>query len=157
MTPNRQVFAYGYDILNSKKFQELDNYMQHGKLTVKDHSINVANAAIEYVDKYNIKCDKKSLVTGALLHDFFLYDWHDKGNRVNNLHAFTHPTIALKNAQTYYNLNEIEKDIIKKHMWPTTIVLPTYKEAWIIIWVDKVCAFKETFNIKRSVRVTNLY
>lgn len=152
MIPNRQVFEYGYDIIHSEKFQELENYMQHGNLTVKDHSINVANKAINYVDKYNIKCDKKSLVTGALLHDFFLYDWHDKGNRVGNFHAFTHPKTALKNAKQYYKLNKIEKDIIKNHMWPTTVILPKSKEAWIIIWVDKVCAFLETFNFEILIK-----
>ena len=147
MYPNREVFEYGYDILNSEKYQELDNYMQHGTLTVKDHSINVANKCIEYVNKHNIECDKKSLVVGALLHDFFLYDWHIKGNRLNKMHAFTHPAIALKNAEQYYELNKIEKDMIKKHMWPTTIVLPKEKETWIIVLIDKICAFQETLKI----------
>lgn len=155
MMPNKQVFKYGKEILNSERFQELDNYMQHGDLTVKEHCINVANRCIEYVDRHNITCDKKSLVVGALLHDFFLYDWHIKGNRWNKLHAFTHPKVALKNAENTYELNEIEKEIIKKHMWPTTFIPPRKKEAWVIVWVDKICAFQEI--LKLNVKVKAAY
>lgn len=151
MLPNRQVFKYGYEILNSAEFNRLDEFKQHGNLSVKEHSINVANKAIEYVDKYNINCDKKSLVVGCLLHDFFLYDWHTNKNRYSKLHAFTHPTTALKNANHYFELNEIEQEIIKKHMWPTTIIPPTKKEAWIIVWIDKKCAIQETLNIKLPI------
>lgn len=150
MCAKEQVLFFGNAILNSKKYQELDNYMQHGDTTVKGHCINVAIKSIEFVDKHKIKCDKKSLVVGCLLHDFFLYDWHEKGNRATNLHAFTHPTTALNNANKYFELNETEKEIIKKHMWPTTIILPTKKEIWVIVLIDKICAFQETFNTRRK-------
>lgn len=148
MTTLEQVEYYGKDIIYSQKYQELSNYMQHGNITVKEHCIHVAIKSIEFVEKYNINCDKKSLIIGCLLHDFFLYDWHDKGNRVHNLHAFKHPNIALDNAKKYFNLNNIEEEIIKKHMWPTTIIPPTKKEVWIIVLIDKICAFQETLNIR---------
>ena len=41
--------------------------------------------------------DKRSLIRGALLHDYFLYDWHDK-NKPAKFHGFTHPKIAFENA-----------------------------------------------------------
>ena len=42
--------------------------------------------------------------------------------------------------------NEIEKDIIAKHMWPLTLRhVPKYKESIIVTMVDKYCSTKETF------------
>ena len=61
-------------------------------------------------------------------------------------HGFTHPKVALDNAVKYFNLNNIEKDIIEKHMWPLTIrKVPKYKESVIVTMVDKYCSTQETF------------
>ena len=51
------------------------------------------------------------------------------------------------NAEKYFDLNKTEKEIIKKHMWPVTIIMPKRKETWIVVWADKVCAIKELLNI----------
>ena len=81
-----------------------------------------------------------------MLHDYFLYDWHNhihkKGWR--NLHGFTHPETALNNARKEYQLSSREQDIIKKHMWPLTLVPPLCREAWIVTAADKYCSFLET-------------
>ena len=62
-------------------------------------------------------------------------------------HGFTHPRTALENACKYFNLNEIEKDIIEKHMWPLTLrKVPKYKESVVVTMVDKYCSTKETFS-----------
>jgi len=53
---------------------------------------------------------------GWLLHDFFLYDWHADKKTSTKLHGFVHLCIAVKNANEYFSLNNIEKDIIEKHM-----------------------------------------
>ena len=47
--------------------------------------------------KWKLNCDKGSLVRGALLHDYFLYDWHQP-HKEYGLHGFTHPSTALRNA-----------------------------------------------------------
>lgn len=142
-----EVLYYGADIINSKAFQKMNKFMQHGDTTTLEHSINVAEVALRFVKKYNIKCDRRSLIVGCLLHDFFLYDYHDKNYKRKKLHAFRHPTIALTNAEKYFDLNKTEKEIIKKHMWPVTIIMPKRKETWIVVWADKVCAIKELLNI----------
>ena len=54
----------------------LDNFIQHGNTTCLWHSIAVAYYAYCFSQFFNIKCDEKSLIYGALLHDYFLYDWH---------------------------------------------------------------------------------
>ena len=142
---SEELFDLAEDILTSDVFNKMKNFTHHKKVNTLQHSINVAERSLAYVNKHGIKCNKRSLVVGCLLHDLFLYDYYEKGNRIARFHAFTHPKTALKNAEQYYELSDLEKEIIKKHMWPVTIIPPTKKEVWIIVWQDKVCAFKEMF------------
>jgi len=65
------------------------------------------------------------------------------------LHGFYHPGIALKNADQEYELTLREKDIIKKHMWPLTVVPPLCREAWIVTTADKYCSLLETLRLRR--------
>jgi uncharacterized protein len=89
--------------------------------------------------------DHRAAARGGLLHDLFLYDWRtttlDRGR-----HGFVHPRLALENASRIYSLNELEKDIIMKHMFPLTLQPPKYKESLVVCMVDKFCAVEETFN-----------
>ena len=78
----------------------------------------------------------------------FLYDWRHSKKKLNleGLHAFVHPKIALKNASKLFLLNDKEKDIIVKHMWPVTFFsLPKYKESYIITLTDKLSALKSFY------------
>ena len=47
-------------------------------------------------------------------------------------------------------LNEKEKDIIIKHMWPVTIEFPKSIEGFILTFVDKYCALSESLDILKS-------
>ena len=95
------------------------------------------------VDKFDIKVDKRSLVRGALLHDYFLYDWHDD-DPSHRLHGFTHAERALKNASNDFALNDIEKDMIYCHMFPLNISrVPRYNESLILCVADKISALKK--------------
>ena len=58
-----------------------------------------------------------------MLHDLFLYDWRINDPSRKGLHAFRHPRIAFNNSSEIFDLNEKEKDIILKHMWPLTVFL----------------------------------
>ena len=51
---------------------------------------------------------------------------------------------AHKNARRDFELNEIEQDMIRKHMFPLNPVPPKYRESWILCMADKICASKET-------------
>ena len=94
---------------------------------------------------------RRDLVRGALLHDYFLYDWHDKYHRdIKRLHGFYHPGIALRNAMKEYELTKREQDIIKKHMWPLTVIPPLCREAWIVTMADKYCSMLETMKIHKE-------
>lgn len=147
---NKTIREYGKDILSSKNFKSSHNNIQHGTITVMRHSIDVARASLRIADALKIKVKKKDLVRGALLHDFFLYDWH-VGNGVDNqkLHGFFHPGIALRNAEKEFDLTRREREIIKKHMWPLTPIPPRCKEAWIVTLADKYCSLLETLKIRK--------
>lgn len=135
-------------IVKNDKMQSTKSCVQHGDVSVFAHSMAVAAYSIKLADKLGIKYDRKSLIRGALLHDFFLYDWHETSNVGDGLHGFAHPLTASKNAVRYFNLNKKEMDIIRKHMWPLTITkMPKCRESWLVCAVDKYCSLLETFGL----------
>lgn len=143
----------GADIIGSEKFIRLKNFIQHGNVTVYEHSIHVALCAVKLNKKLGTGARVRELVRGALLHDYFLYDWHDKeapGNIHPKLHGFYHPGIALKNATRDFTLSEREKDIISKHMWPLTLNPPRCREAWLVCLADKYASTLETLRLKKG-------
>ncbi len=89
-----------------------------------------------------------NLIQGAILHDFYLYDWHNGRKRPEGLHGFNHPKIAVKNAKKYFNINKQVENIIASHMFPLTITkIPKSKEAFIVSIADKICAIKESLKM----------
>lgn len=123
----------------------MDKYLQHGNTSTYNHCLMVAYYSFYISNRLPIRFNTRSIVRGAMLHDFYLYDWHmpEEGHR---LHGFRHPSFALKNASKHFSLNSIEKDIIEKHMWPMTITrIPKYKEALLVSIIDKICSLAETF------------
>lgn len=133
-------------IINTEKFKTMKQIKQHRFATCYDHSINVATKCFLYAKKMKMKIDVSSLVRGALLHDFYLYDWRlNKKAHLN--HSYVHPRIALENARKEFGeLNKIEEDIILSHMWPVNFFrFPKYKESYLVCFSDKICAIKEFF------------
>ena len=132
----------------------MKTYTQHGTTTVFEHCVSVAKFSLlmaYYLERtLKIKVDRDSLVRAALLHDYFLYDWHDKTIPGHNIHGFTHPRTAMLNADRDFGLNAIEKDIISKHMFPLTIMPPRYRESVLVTLADKWCALCETFKVDVS-------
>ena len=138
---------YFYDTLEElcrqSRLLESHRYMQHGDTSVFRHSVSVAYFSYYLALKMNAPVDIHSLIRGALLHDYFLYDWHQKDS-AHRLHGFRHPKTALGNAQRDYHLNWKEKNIIARHMFPLIPVPPQCREAWIVCLADKWCALGET-------------
>ena len=136
-------------IVNDKRFEEEKNAMQHGNYTVYDHSINVARKCYNLVKKLKIKVDINSLVKGALLHDYFLYDWHKKES-YHRIHGIRHPKFARDNAKRDFGLTKKEENMILSHMFPLRLNIPRYKESIILCLVDKYCAITETLIKKKE-------
>lgn len=146
-----ELKKYAEDILNSANFQRTKEHIQHGNMTVNEHCINVAKTSLMIKKKFHITCNQRDLVRGALLHDYFLYDWHKKDlKNPHKLHGFYHPGRALRNAKKEYVLTKRQEDIIKKHMWPLTVVPPMCREAWIVTAADKYCSLMETFRLHKG-------
>ena len=148
---NMKLKEHAEDILNSEKFKSTIEYMQHGSIPVHRHCIDVAKQSLLISKTLRLKINERELVRGALLHDYFLYDWHDKNREgFKHGHGFYHANVALKNAKEDYDLSHREQDIIKKHMWPLTVVPPRYKESWVVTLADKYCSTLETLRIRKS-------
>lgn len=142
------------DIVENSSIISLKEHVQHMKGSRYKHCYEVA--FYTYVLCKKMGLDYISATRGAMLHDFYFYDWRNKGvEGQKRFHAYRHPRIALHNANQNFSLNEVEKDIILKHMWPLTIRLPKYSESYIVTFIDKYCATKEFFRFlkyKKNLR-----
>lgn len=137
------------DLIQNELVWTMASFVQHSDITCLEHSIYVSY--ISFLICKRLDFDYSSAARGGLLHDFFLYDWHIKESH-HGLHGLIHPYTALQNANKSFDLNDLEKDIIVKHMWPLTLKLPKYKEAFIVSFVDKYCAIMEIIKLgNRSV------
>ena len=135
-------------VIEKADMQATKKLIQHGNVSVFAHSLAVAAYSMKLADMLGWDIDKRSLIRGALLHDFFLYDWHLINDIGDGLHGFAHPNTASKNAMRHFTLNKRETDIIRKHMWPLTFTkLPRYRESWLVCIADKYCSFIETLGL----------
>lgn len=138
------------ELEQTSRFPMEKQYVQHGRTSIYDHSIQVARFSLYLAQKLPVRVDRRSLIRGALLHDYFLYDWHvpDDSHR---LHGFKHPKTAWKNAKADFLLTPIEENIIRRHMFPLTLIPPACRESWIVCLADKYCALRETlFYVRRK-------
>lgn len=133
------------DIITNETVKQMKNFRQHCDTSCYEHCLHVAYYSYFLCKKLGL--DYISTARAAMLHDLFLYDWRKKYRNVDlsGLHAFIHPKIALKNASELFELNNLEKDIIEKHMWPVTLSFPKYKESYIVTIMDKYSACLETY------------
>ena len=131
------------DLINQDKVQEMKMYRQHHKINCFEHCLFVSYNTYLICKKYHL--DYISAARAGMLHDLFLYDWRKRQDGRKGLHAFTHGKKAYEEASTFLNLNDKEKDMIIKHMWPVTPAIPKYKETFIITLVDKYFAVAEAF------------
>lgn len=138
-----EYYACVEDIIESAPVLKMRDYMQHGVTNCYQHCLNVSY--YNYRVCRALGLDARAGARAGLLHDLFLYDWHDCGKkRFREKHGFTHPQCALENASRHFLLSCREKDIILRHMFPLTLTLPRYKETVVIILVDKYCGLLET-------------
>lgn len=136
-------------VCSSSRMNKSRTFYQHGKINIYVHSLRVAYICYYWVKKYHLHVDEKALIRGALLHDYFLYDWHDKEHEHKRPHGFFHPSAALCNAKQDFILTRKEENIIQRHMFPLTLIQPGCKEAWLVCMADKVCSTRETVRERR--------
>lgn len=151
----RDMCALGSDVLANQKMQSLRNFSQHGGVSRYEHSLSVCYWALAMARALRLRVDERSMVRGALLHDFFMYEWNDP-NCMRPLHGFTHAGEALRNASAEFELNAIERDVIKKHMFPMNIALPRYRETVLVTLADKWSATLELIRTARERRIVRM-
>ncbi len=110
-------------ISNSGQFSKTRQFIQHGDTSVYSHCVAVAYVSLWFSYRLHLSVSKQSLLMGAFLHDYFLYDWHEN-DPSHRLHGFTHPKRALINATADWNLSDRTQNIILRHMFPLTPVPP---------------------------------
>lgn len=139
------------ELYEDERALRMKSFIQHGKISTYEHCLNVANMSYKINAFFRVKADEKRLVRGAFLHDYFLYDWHNKSIKVHsikdffNLHGFTHPDIAADNAIRDFYIDKKEEHIIRSHMWPLTLKRPPKtREAIIVCIADKLVSVVET-------------
>ena len=130
------------DIFRNVEFKKLCNIEHHG-ISRMEHSIKISYYSYRIAKKLGM--DYVSVARGGLLHDFFL-DGDERNRKRKFLDTFVHPKKALSTSINYFNVNEIEKNIIVSHMFPIYLSLPKYKESILVNLVDKVIGGFELFN-----------
>jgi len=119
--------------------------IRHHDDSLLKHSLTVSLAAFYIARAFN--ADEVATARGALLHDFFLYDWRDGTKR---RHATRHARTALKNAKAYFSLDPVEEDIIVTHMWPIGGPFYSFHESFLVSSVDKIVSAKEAVLMLRQ-------
>jgi uncharacterized membrane protein len=132
------------DLLADEKVRSMGGIRHHDDSVLR-HSLTVSLAAY-YIAK-GLGLDAASTARGALLHDFFLYDWRKaKGSH----HRTRHPRVALENSRSRFALNPCEEDIILTHMWPAAKPFYSFKESFLVSSIDKVVSTKEAARMVKA-------
>ena len=141
---DKQFFEIAKEVIGKARYDEMKQWISHSDITVYQHCIKVAYTAYRMAMRLGIPCDVRALVRGALLHDYYLYDWHDP-NKGFRWHGFKHHRFALRNAERDFVLSKKERNIIYSHMFPLTFwAVPRCREAWLVTLADKKVATEET-------------
>ena len=142
------------DILENEYFLETKKDIHHGT-SKYEHSIRVAK--LSYNLSKIFKVDRKATARAGLLHDFFFGTRKEKPENS----YLRHPVTASINAKKYFNVNELESEAIKTHMFHQVLLKkifpfinrkekasikefkPKSKEGWIICASDMIVSIME--------------
>ncbi|MBO4541269.1 MAG: HD domain-containing protein [Bacilli bacterium] len=134
--------------LHDEKILRMKDIPMHRGSNCYLHSFRVARLAIKRALRRK-EADLDTILLGAILHDYYLYDWRVERDKML-FHARRHPHIAAENAERDFGIHEPVKRVIETHMWPFNLThFPSSKEARIISWADKTIYWKEILTSKR--------
>ena len=145
MKTDGEIDAILSGVKSNGKVQEMKRYIQHGSVSTYEHCDSVANLSYRIDKRLSLHSDLNVLLVGAMLHDFYLYDWHSHDGGVHRLHGFRHAQSACLNARKYFNIDDRTSRVIACHMWPLNLgSLPRSREEWIVCIADKCVSLHET-------------
>lgn len=106
------------------------------------HSFRVARLCIKRAQRHK-HVNYEVLLVGAILHDYYLYDWR-KNRELRKKHGRNHPMIAARKAKEDFGISDEVSKIIETHMWPINFKkFPKTKEARILMNADTDIATRE--------------
>lgn len=132
------------DIIDRCELNDLKCITHHISTTRFQHCVNVSYYS--YLVCRKLGLNARSAARAGLLHDLFYYDRkeYNRSREKGQLsHSALHSRVAAENAAGLTDISPLEKDMIEKHMWPMTRPRPSYKETYVITFVDKYCAILE--------------
>jgi len=146
----KEALAYLEEFLNKysqdERILRMKDSPHHPNISAYTHTFRVVRKCVGIVKFFHMKVEWDNLLLGALLHDFYLYDFHEHSSFKN---CFLHPKMAMKNAKELFDANDHVIKIIKTHMFPLPIwKIPTSREAWVVSLADKLVSIKEAFTRK---------
>ena len=145
--PNEEFNNLITPIISNSEYQKTKSCVHHG-MNRYDHMVRVAYYSYRITKFCHL--NYKETTKGAVLHDFFLDDYNDKKAKV----LVNHPKIALDNSLKYFELTDLEQDIIKAHMFPVVKSVPHYLEGWIVNLVDDfACFYERSYVLKENMSV----
>jgi uncharacterized protein len=153
---DKEYYTLVEDILKNKEFNEIDKIEHHGTSRML-HSMRVSYYS--YLISKALRLHNSEVARGGLLHDFFMSS-EERTSKDRFVSTFTHPKYAVKNADNTFEINDLERDIIKTHMFPVNIAIPKYLESWIVSLVDKGVAtyeFVSSYKFRLSYASNYLY
>lgn len=149
---NDEFYSYIKDLVHHPAVLEMKKYPHHGTTSCYQHCLNVSYYNYRICKYFGL--DARSAARAGMLHDLFLYDWHEHAAKTgDHFHGMTHPKAALRNAERYFELTDLEREIILRHMFPVTPVPPKHKEGFVICFTDKYCGSCETADGHRPKRI----
>ena len=92
------------ELKEDSRIQKMSQYIQHGKVSTYDHCCRVADLSSRINRRLRLHADEETLLKGAMLHDYYLYDWHEKDGGTHRLHGFRHPEKAARNADRDFGI-----------------------------------------------------
>ena len=134
--------------LNDERILKMKEITMHRGSNCYFHSFKVAKLAVKRALRHK-KGDLEVILIGAILHDYYLYDWRVDRSKMRH-HMSSHPYTAAENAERDFGIHEPIKKVIQSHMWPVNFKdFPKTKEARIISNADKAIYLKEIISSKR--------
>ena len=139
------VESIGADIIRSDRFRSAEKIPHHRYENVAEHSLRVAKQSYRmavWLRKHGFRVDYGDVVRGSLLHDIGMTE-SDIHKSPGWRKAYRHPKEGAEIAEREFHANAVQKNAVRRHMWPISVIPPVHTAGWIIGSSDKYCSVKE--------------